>query len=96
MKAPKKIEEPIKKHEVEEPEDVDVFSIINRNKNKEYPEEKQYLELKYEKINFLLHSELEIIETNQVMEAEEIYSLRYNLLRYYIILLKEFMENLKP
>lgn len=37
-----------------------------------------------------------MIESNEVMSVEEIYSLRYNILKYYGILLKEFINSLKP
>lgn len=52
--------------------------------------------MKYEKIKFLLDSEEEVIESSDALNADEIYSVRYNLLRYYTILLKEFLKELKP
>ena len=70
--------------------------LVKRKKDKNFPEEKQFIELTHEKIKFLLMSEEEMIETNEIMSAEEIYTLRYNLIRYYLYLLKLFLKNLTP
>lgn len=50
--------------------------------------------MKYEKIKFLYDSEEQMTEASEVLSNEEILSLRYCLLRYYLILLGDFIKGL--
>ena len=50
--------------------------------------------MKFEKIKFLYDSEEQITEASEVLSKEEIFGLRYCLLRYYMVLLREFLKGL--
>lgn len=52
--------------------------------------------MEYDKIKFLLDSEDEIVNASNVLDAPEIFMIRYCLLKYYIILLRDFSDSLKP
>lgn len=77
----------------EEPENVEPSYSVKRYKG---TLEKEILELEYAKIDFLYESEEELAVNLNFLDAEEVLALRYNLLKFYVMLLKNFIRDLKP
>lgn len=69
------------------------MSII-RKKDKEYPIENEILERKKDEIDFLRDNAEEFLEQRQILKPEERLMLTYNLLKYYLVLLKGLKESL--
>ncbi len=71
------------------------YSII-KPKDKKFPKEKSTLQNKKDQIDFLRENALQFYENNQYFKPEERYSLTFNLIKYYVILLRDFTDNLNP
>lgn len=69
------------------------MSII-RKKDKEYPVENEILERKKDQIDFLRDNAEEFLEQREILKPEERLMLTYNLLKYYLVLLKGLKESL--
>lgn len=69
------------------------MSII-RKKDKEYPVENEILERKKDQIDFLKDNAEEFLEQREILKPEERLMLTYNLLKYYLVLLKGLKESL--
>jgi hypothetical protein len=84
---------PSKKSEDEEDNIRGTMSII-RKKDKDFPEEKATLELKKDEIDFLRENSEEFMDLRDILKPHERLMLSYNLLKYYIVLLRAFRDSL--
>jgi hypothetical protein len=66
-----------------------------RPKDKNYPEEKEFFERKNDEIDFLYDNYKDFSSTNSVLKFIEILPLCYNLLKYYIILKRNLVKDIK-
>ena len=63
-------------------------------KDKNYPEEKEFFERKNDEIDFLYDNYKDFSSINGVLKFIEILPLCYNLLKYYIILKRNFIKDI--
>ena len=69
------------------------MSVI-RKKNQSFPMEKEILERKKDEIDFLRDNAEVFYECGEVLKTQEKLMLSYNLLKYYVILLRKFKAGL--
>jgi serine/threonine protein kinase len=84
---------PSKKSDEEEDNIRGTMSVI-RKKDKEFPEEKDILERKKDEIDFLRDNADEFLDLRDILKPHERLMLSYNLLKYYIVLLRAFRDGL--
>jgi len=68
-------------------------SVI-RKKNKNFPEEKDLLEKRKDEVDFLRDNSEVFYECVEFLKPHERLMLTYNVLKYYIVLLRKFKKNL--
>jgi hypothetical protein len=67
---------------------------VPRKQESLFPKEKHLLEKQKDEIDFLKENVFEFLEVGDVLKNHEKIMLAYNLLKYYIVLLKNFKDSL--
>lgn len=93
MKASKKVEA-YKAPKKDEDSDIRGTVSVIRKKDKNYPEEKELLERRKDEIDFLRDNSEEFLEVGEILDTRSKLMLSYNLMKYYLVLLREFKEGL--
>ena len=76
-------------------EDTILLRSTIRPKNKEFPNEKDFLQRKNDEIEFLSDNYKEFKNSKGILKLIESTPLCYNLLKYYIILKRKFLSELQ-
>lgn len=71
------------------------MSVI-RKKNQTFPAEKEVLERKKDEIDFLRDNAEEFMDCGNILKIHEKLMLSYNIMKYYVILLRKFKSTLNP